>query len=99
MLFAGDDAEALGDGACTNANDATRVNIGSIAKDFMGFSFFRSSSLPAWANPDFLSLNAKRRYWQKRQFPKMSKRETNQKRILDRNAHQTKVYKRLGRYP
>ena len=59
MLFAGDDAEALGDGACTIANKATRVNIGSIAKDFIGFSFFRLSSLPTRANPNFVSLNAK----------------------------------------
>ena len=51
MLFAGDDAEALGDGACTIANKATRVNISSIAKDFIGFSFFRLGSLPMWANP------------------------------------------------
>jgi len=61
MLFAGDDAEVFGDGACTTANDATRVNIANVTKDFMGFSFFRSSSLPAGANPDFLSLNAKKR--------------------------------------
>ena len=38
---------------------ATRVNIGSITKDFMGFSFFRSGSLSMRANPDFVSLNAK----------------------------------------
>jgi hypothetical protein len=44
MLFAGDDAEVFGDGACTTANDATRVNIANVTKDFMGFSFFRSSS-------------------------------------------------------
>jgi hypothetical protein len=41
MLFAGDDAEAFGDGACTTANDATRVNIANVTKDFMGFSLFR----------------------------------------------------------
>ena len=53
MLFAGDDAEALGDGACTIANKATRVNISTIAKDFIGFSFFRLGSLPMRANPGF----------------------------------------------
>ena len=51
--------EALGDGACTIANKAPRVNISTIAKDFIGFSFFRLGSLPMWANPDFVSLNAK----------------------------------------
>jgi len=51
MLFAGDDAEALGDGACTIANKAPRVNISSIAKDFIGFSFCRLSSLPTRASP------------------------------------------------
>ena len=94
MLFAGDDAEALGDGACTIANNATRVNIANIAKDFMGFSFFRLGSLPTWANPILYSLNANRRYWQKRQFPTMKKREKNQIADADgRNDHQTKIYK------
>ena len=43
----------VGDGACTIANNATRLNIANIAKDFMGFSFFffRLGSLPTWANP------------------------------------------------
>ncbi len=61
MLFAGDDAEVLGDGACTIANNATRVkivNVGNIAKDFTAFSFFRIG-FPAWANPHFVPLNAK----------------------------------------
>jgi len=56
MLFAGDDAEALGDGACTIANKATRVkivNVGNIAKDFMAFSFFRTGFPAHVGQPPF----------------------------------------------
>jgi hypothetical protein len=102
MLFAGDDAEALGDGACTIANKAARVNIGSIAKDFMGLSLplFRLGSLPIWPTPILYRLTPKK-VLAKATVPKDEEaREKSKGRSWrGKNAHQMKVYKLLGRDP
>jgi hypothetical protein len=100
MLFAGDDAEALGEGACTIANKAARVNIGSIAKHFMDLSFFRLGSLPIWPTPILYRLTPKK-VLAKATVPKDEEaREKSKGRSWrGKNAHQMKVYKLLGRDP